>query len=168
MSRLPKPFPVVNPSPGTTDSCDPNKVVVYLSSKPTDKISRPSLSLLGQELACRRFSRHQLHRTIEAEFADGMASRPPQPNRTQSLQPGFNKLLAHIALCQNQRVVVARLDRLPAPKSVHQLGHLDVRVLSATEPNTQARTSQAEMAASIRHDIGELFPERTSKRKVEQ
>jgi len=164
--RPPFPLPRVNPSPETRGSCDPNRLVVYLSVSAGDRVVRPSLSLLGQELVCRRFARHRLHRGIEAEFADGLARpdsvRPPQGNhRPRADRPGFTKLLAHVALCHNRRVVVARLDRLPLLRTA-RLRPLGARVLSATEPNGRRAAGQEDVLNRIQLDMEELFPHRSA------
>jgi len=173
MSRRAAPLPQVNPTPNQCRTCDPRHLVVYLATKLTDRITRPSLALLIQDLACRQFARHHLHLGIEAEFADGLvrAAHLPMlqpPTERLVTRSGFARLLAHIALCHNRRVVVARLDRLPSTAEASRLHRIGARVLSATEPNNHKAVSQADMADCIQRDLAIHYPTKPCQRKEAQ
>jgi len=158
--KPPRVLPQVNP-PADCGSCDPRQTVVYLAVNPADRVTRPSLALLNQELACRRYTRCRLHRRIEAEYADS----PSLPGSRRQRRYGFARLLAHVALCHNRQVVVARLDRLPQPSAAVRLRRIGARVLSAGQPNSRTVSDQAEMANQISRDMARLFPQPTSQRK---
>jgi hypothetical protein len=106
------------------------------------------LALHRQHQACRWFTRHQLRKHLEATFMDGPRSR----------RSGLRRLLAHVAVCHNRRVVVQRLDRLPpgSPEAA-QVTEEGARVLSATEQNTRSSRRQAalsrDVAALTVHDV---------------
>jgi len=122
-------YPPVNPAPDAYMAM-PAGVVEYVATSRADGISRASLALLNQDLACRRFNREHLHGTIQAVFADTTSTR----------RPGLAAMLGRFTVCRHCAVIVARLDRLPARQAA-KLAQLGCRVLSATGhlPHTAKR-----------------------------
>ena len=144
---------VANSPVGDCSSCSPSGAVVYLRASFNDHVGRTGVMLQMQHHACREFVRHHLRKHLEAVFVD----------RPDTKAHGFGRLLGHLAACHNRRVVVHRLDRISWDEvNIAKLTRFGARVLSVTEPNTRARTSQAETARRISRDIDELFPKRAS------
>jgi hypothetical protein len=133
-------LPQANPSIGECETCGPDGVVVYVCNRPGDEAQRQGLALHTQHLACRRFTQHHLHRRLEATFADSARSR----------RAGLRRLLAHVAVCHNRRVVVQRLDRLPpGSPEANEVMQDGARVLSATEQNTRSSRRQAALSRDV-------------------
>ena len=148
-----KSLPLANPRVSSCSSCSPSGAVVYLRAGSVDHAERTGVMLQMQHHACREFIRHHLRKHLEAVFVD----------RPDTKAHGFGQLLGHLAACHNQRVVVHRLDRISWDEvNIAKLTRLGARVLSVTEPNTRARTSQAETARRISRDIDELFPKQAN------
>jgi hypothetical protein len=137
------PLPQANPEVAACPTCSPEGVLIYVCSSLDDAAERQGLALHMQHLACRRFTRRQLHKGLEATFTDSISSR----------RSGLRRLLAHVAVCHNNRVVVQRLDRLP-PDSLEaaQVTEEGARVLSATDQNTRTSRHQA----ALGRDVAEL------------
>lgn len=132
------PRPITPPPAGM--SCDPDAAVAYLRTDARDPVCRPGLALQMQHHACREYVRHRLHRRLAAVFAD----QPGSDGR------GMRKLLAHLAVCHNDRVVVHRLDRLPPDsKPAKNVAALGARVLSVTESHTRTHANQTAMNTDL-------------------
>ncbi|MDR1238437.1 MAG: recombinase family protein [Propionibacteriaceae bacterium] len=133
-------LPQANPSISECETCGPEGVVVYVCNKPGDEAQRQGLALHTQHLACRRFTCRNLHKRLEATFADSARSQ----------RAGLRRLLAHVAVCHNRRVVVQRLDRLlPGSPEAEQVAEDGARVLSATEQNTRSSRRQAALGRDV-------------------
>ena len=115
--------------------------MVYVCNQPGDDAGRAGLALQMQHQACRRFTRQQLRKRLEASFMDNAHSK----------HDGLRRLLAHVAICHNQRVVVQRLDRLPlGSPEAEQVIRSGARVLSASEQNPRSQRRQGRFSADIR------------------
>lgn len=146
-AMLPRFNPEIDPS---CQTCHEGCPLEYVAVRRDDEVARPGLALYMQDAACRRFARYRLHRRIDAAFMDAPGTR----------RIGFKHLLAHLTIYHNRRVLVSRLDRLPASRR-RLFGRLAVRTLSATEPNTRARTDQADLMPAIRATIHDLSGQQT-------
>ncbi|MCL2780012.1 MAG: hypothetical protein FWD74_00695, partial [Actinomycetia bacterium] len=149
-----KVLPSVNPQPDQCASCDPATALAYLSVTADDRAKRPGLALLTQGYACRTYARRMLHRRIEATFADTPASR----------HSGFHRLLAHLAICHNDWLVVHRTDRLPGPESVSgtRVNRLGARVVPVAGEQLPAGARQAAFFRDIT-DLNQVAKHHTSK-----
>lgn len=147
-AMLPQFNPEIDPS---CRACQDGCPLEYVAVRRDDGVTRPGLALYMQDAACRRFAHYRLHRRIGAAFMDAPGTR----------RTGFKRLLAHLAICHNRQVLVSRLDRLPVSRR-RPFGRLVVRTLSATEPNTRARTDQADLMPAIRATIHDLFDQQTT------
>jgi hypothetical protein len=125
------PPPLVNPALVDCPSCDSRAAVVYVRAQPDDPGPQPGLALQMQHQSCRDYVKSRLHRPVEATFAD------------RGRWTGFRRLLAHLAICHNRRVVVHRLDRLPGDGG-GLITARGARVLSATETTPHTRSKQCE------------------------
>jgi hypothetical protein len=133
------PVPLTPPPAGM--HCDPGAAIAYLCTEPTDIVTRPGLALHMQHHACRAYARHRLHRRLAAVFTDTPGS----------CGKGLRALLAHLAACHNQQVVVHRIDRLPPDSPAAQrIAALGARVLSATEHHTRRADRQAALGSDLR------------------
>lgn len=94
----------VNPSPEYCQPCNPRALVGYAAIRRGDAARRPGVGLALQTYACRRYSQQAHRRRLEAVFTDTPGSG----------RQGLRRLLAHLAICHNQTVLVHRLDRLPS------------------------------------------------------
>ncbi|HMR86003.1 MAG TPA: hypothetical protein PKC31_00885 [Candidatus Nanoperiomorbaceae bacterium] len=132
-------LPITPPPPGMR--CDPDAAIAYLCTDPGDVVTRPGLALHMQHQACRAYVRHRLHRRLAAVFSDTPWSQGQ----------GMKALLAHLAVCHNQQVVVHRIDRLPPDSPAGQrIAALGARVLSVTEHHTRRATSQAALGDDLK------------------
>ncbi|MDR3106777.1 MAG: hypothetical protein LBU05_01060 [Bifidobacteriaceae bacterium] len=136
-------LPKANPEVGGCAPCDPEGVVAYVCHDPGDQAERDGLALQMQHQACRHFTRHQLRKRLDATFMDNAKTR----------RAGLKRLLAHLAVCHNRRVVVERLDRLPpGGGAAGQVAKTGARVLSASEQSPRSRRRQA----AFGQDVAEL------------
>jgi DNA invertase Pin-like site-specific DNA recombinase len=127
-------LPQVNPDVADCERCDPEGVLAYVRADPGDDATRQGLALHRQHQACRWFTRHRLRKHLEATFMDNPRSR----------RSGLRRLVAHLAVCHNRRVVVQRLDRLPpGSPEVNRVLAGGARVLSASEQNPRSSRRQA-------------------------
>lgn len=132
-------LPITPPPAGM--QCDPDAAIAYLCTSSGDIVTRPGLALHMQHHACRAYVRHRLHRRLAAVFTDTPKSRGR----------GLNALLAHLAVCHNQQVVVHRIDRLPPDSPAGpQIAALGARVLSVTEHHTRRAASQAALGNDLK------------------
>lgn len=128
--------------PAAPVSRDPQAAVVYLRTSSSDPVSRPGLALQMQYWACRQYARRCLHRRLGGMFAD----------RPGSHGSGIARLLAHLALCHSQRVVVHRLDRLPpGSDGACRVAALGARLLSVTDQHTRRLNQQTDFNQDIQH-----------------
>ena len=140
-------LPPPNPKPNDCERCDPEGVLVYVCNQPGDGVERGGLALQMQHQACRRYTHRRLRKRLEATFMDNAHSR----------HSGLRKLLGHVAICHNQRVVVKRLDRLPPGSTeADEVTASGARVLSANEQTARSNRRQA----AFNRDIAALSSQR--------
>jgi hypothetical protein len=108
----------VNPPVHRCPSCDSRSWLAYVSTLPSDDASHGGLSQLAQMRACRQHTHRVAHRRLEATFADSPSSQ----------REGLRSLLAHLAVCHNETVVVHRLDRL-SPSDAIQIVKKGARIV---------------------------------------
>lgn len=118
----------------------PGAVLAYLRTGAGDQVDRPGLALQMQYDACRAYARRVLHRRLSGVFAD----------RPGSHGTGIARLVAHLAIYHNGRVIVHRLDRLPpGGPAAHRIAALGARVLSVTEHHTRRLSAQTDLNTDI-------------------
>jgi hypothetical protein len=133
-------LPLANPGAAVCGQCNPDGVVVYVRHDRGDPAKREGLALHRQHQTCRWYTRHGLRKRLEATFVDN----------THTRRAGLERLLAHLAVCHNNRVVVDRLDRLPpGSRPANQVAERGARVLSASEQNPRTRRQQMALGRDV-------------------